>query len=454
MPEWIQINSIDASPFDAGTAYVAATMYKSDDFRPFLYKTSDYGKTWKKITDGIPNDAFTRVIREDPNKRGLLYAGTKTGIYVSFNDGESWQSLRLNLPIVPITDLVIHKGEKDLIAATQGRAFWVLDDMTVLHQIADAADAADAYLYKPEDPYRLGGGGGFGGANPTVGANPANGAVVYYYLKNKPSLPVSIEVFDANGKSIRKYTSALAVSDAPRPAGEDFVVFGGGSVRVSAEAGLNRFVWDMRYPEATGFPGMILWAGGTNGPRAVPGKYTVKLTVGEQTFSQAFEFKKDPRLTTSVADLQKQFDLLIKIRDKFTETGEAITRIRDVRRQVDDLVRRVKDLPEAKPVADAAKALNAKMTKIEEELYQTKNQSNQDPLNFPIRLNNKLAALGGTVADGDYAPTDQSYVVYDDIVARIDAQLKALTAVMSVDLPAFNKLVRDQNIPAVVVKKP
>ncbi|HEX8709534.1 MAG TPA: hypothetical protein VF723_14915, partial [Pyrinomonadaceae bacterium] len=194
MPEWIQINSLDASPFDPATAYVAATMYKSDDFRPYLYKTSDYGKSWKKITSGIPDTAFTRVIREDPNRRGLLYAGTETGIYVSFNDGESWQPLQLNLPVVPITDLIVHRGQKDLIAATQGRAFWILDDLTVLHQLADAASAADAFLFKPEETYRWQGGGNSPlPPTSTLGRNPANGAVIHYYLKGKPQGQITLE---------------------------------------------------------------------------------------------------------------------------------------------------------------------------------------------------------------------------------------------------------------------
>jgi photosystem II stability/assembly factor-like uncharacterized protein len=218
IPEWVQINSIDASSIDAGTAYVAATRYKLDDFKPYLYKTSDYGKTWKKITTGIPDNAFTRVIREDPNRRGLLFAGTETGLYVSFDDGENWQSLHLNLPVVPITDLAIHKREKDLVAATQGRSFWVLDDLSMLHQMAEAAKA-DAYLFKPEDAYRMAGGGGGGGGRggSAVGQNPPGGAVIYYYSKAKPGGEVALEVLDASGKSINKYTTGRAEARVGRP---------------------------------------------------------------------------------------------------------------------------------------------------------------------------------------------------------------------------------------------
>ncbi|PYS47438.1 MAG: glycosyl hydrolase, partial [Acidobacteria bacterium] len=472
MPEWIQINSIDASPFDPGTAYVAATMYKTDDFRPYLYKTSDYGKTWKKIVNGIPETVFTRVIREDPNRRGLLYAGTETGMYVSFNDGESWQSLQLNLPIVPITDLIIHKGEKDLIAATQGRAFWILDDLTVLHQMADAASANGSYLFKPEDTYRLqGGGGGPLPPTATLGQNPPNGALIYYYLKDKPSSQITLEILDSAGHSIRKFTSrapepppvapgAGAPPTTPpeqpqAPSGEEVEAgFGAAAAprRIPAEAGLNRFIWDLRYPDAARFPGLILWAGDLRGPRAVPGTYQAKLTVNGKTLTQTFEVRRDPRIQTSQADFQKQFDLLIKIRDKLTETHNAIAEIRDVRKQMDDLVRRVKDQPNSKAITDAAKALNAKLTSIEETLYQTKNQSSQDPLNFPIRLNNKLAAVAGIVASSDSAPTDQSYTVYEEQVSAINAELQQLDQVMRVDLPKFNQLVREHDIPAVIVK--
>ena len=219
--------------------------------------------------------------------------------------------------------------------------------------------------------------------------------------------------------------------------------------------GLNRFVWDTRHEDAARFPGLILWAGELRGPRAVPGLYQVKLTVGGKTWTQAFELKRDPRLTTiNQADFAKQFDLLIKIRDKLTETHNAITQIREVRKQVDELVKRVKDQPGSKAITDAAKSLNAKLTGIEEELYQTKNQSSQDPLNYPIRLNNKLAAIAGVVASADTVPTEQSYTVYEEQVSKINAQLQRFEQAMRTDLPAFNQLVREQNIPAVIVKPP
>jgi photosystem II stability/assembly factor-like uncharacterized protein len=454
LPEWVQINSIDASSFDAGTAFVAATMYKLDDFKPYLFKTGDYGKTWKKITSGIPDNAFTRVIREDPNRRGLLFSGTETGIYVSFDDGGNWQSLRLNLPVVPITDLAIHKREKDLVAATQGRSFWVLDDLPMLYQLADAAKA-DSYLFKPEDTYRMPGGGfGGGGRSGAAGQNPPAGAVVYYYLKNKPAGEVAIEFLDASGKSIKKFSGKASEGQpAAAPVSDEEGFFGGGAPRrAPSEAGLNRFVWDLRYADATRFPGLIMWAGGTTGPRIAPGAYQVKLTVDGKSMTQSFEVRKDPRLETTQADFAKQLDLLLKIRDKFSETSDAILQIRDVRKQIDDITNRLKGQASGKAIADAASGLKSKLAVVEEELYQTKNQSSQDPLNYPIKLNNKLAAIGGVVASSDAAPTDQSYAVYDEIAGKIDAQLAKLEVITHTDLPAFNKLVRDQDVPAVFVK--
>ena len=467
MPEWIQINSIEASPHDAGTAYVAATMYKWDDFRPYLYRTMDYGKTWKKITDGIPQNAFTRVIRQDPVTGNLLYAGTETGLYFSFDNGANWQSMQFNFPVVPITDLAVHKREKDLVAATQGRSFWVFDDLPVLHQLllgGGIKNATETLLFKPEDAYRMQGGGGPPlPTTATVGRNPPNGVVVYYSLKTKPAGDLVIEFADVTGKSIRKFTAPKpSASPSPgagqaspsEPAPSEESGFGGGAPqpRVSADVGLNRFVWDMRYSEAVRFPGLILWAGEMRGPRIVPGTYQVKVTVDGKTMVENFEVKPDPRLSTTEADYAKQFELQLKIRDKLTETHNAIVQIRDVRKQVDDLLKRVKDQPNFKIINDAASGLNQKMSAIEETLYQTKNQSSQDPLNYPIRLNNKLAALAGVISRADTAPTDQAYAVYDDLVSQIDAQLQRLGQVMRTDVPAFNQLVKDQNVPAIVVK--
>jgi hypothetical protein len=423
-------------------------MYKSDDFRPYLYKTADYGKTWKKIITGLPENSFTRVIREDPNRRGLLYAGTETGMHVSFNDGDTWQSLQLNLPVVPITDLAIQAREKDLVVATQGRSFWILDDLSVLHQWKDELAAAEVHLFKPEDAIRMPGRGFRPPSTATIGQNPPAGAVIWYHLKETPKGEVKLEILDRAGKVIRTFSSRAAAEEA----GGAGRFGGGGPTRLATEPGLNQFIWDLRYPDASRFPGMILWAGMTSGPKAVPGTYQARLTVDSKTLTETFVVKADPRIPTTAQDFQQQFDLLLKIRDKLTETHDKIVAIRDVRRQINDYADRVRSQPSAKPIVEAAKVLSGKLTAVEEELYQTKNQSSQDPLNYPIRLNNKLAALAGSIAGPDARPTDQQLAVYEDLVTRVDAQLASLQQIMTTDLPAFNKLVRDQNIPAVIVK--
>jgi photosystem II stability/assembly factor-like uncharacterized protein len=446
LPEWIQINSIEASPNDPGTAYFAATAYKSDDYKPYIYKTGDYGKTWKKIINGIDGDAFTRVVREDPNRKGMLYAGTETGMYYSSNDGESWQSLRLNLPIVPITDLAVHKREKDLVVATQGRSFYVLDNLPVLYQIADA-EKSGALLFKPEDAYRTPGGGGFFQlpAGAPIGANPPSGAVVNYYLKEKPKQEISLEFLDSTGGSVRKFSSSVPREGAPAAPPAP------GQVPVPMEAGLNRFVWNFRLPNATGLPGLIMWGGSLNGPRIVPGSYQVRLSVdGKVIATEAFSIKADPRMPTTQADYQKQYDFLLQSRNKLTATHEAILEIRDVRTQLEALSARLR--PEQKELKDKAADTMKKLTAVEEELIQTKIKSSQDALNFPIKLNNKLAALSSTVDGGDFPPTNQSYDVYNDLAGRIDAQLAVLARIKSEDIAAFNKLFSDRQLPAIVTR--
>ncbi|MBI5085000.1 MAG: glycosyl hydrolase [Acidobacteria bacterium] len=442
LPEWIQVNSIEASPHDPAKAYFAATMYKSDDFRPYLFRTTDGGKSWKKIVNGIPDGAFTRVIREDPNARGILYAGTETGMYVSFDDGDSWQSLQLNLPIVPITDLAVHKGMKELVVATQGRSFWILDDMTVLHNWQAAGDT----FFPVKDAWRMPGGRFRGQPGAAIGENPPSGVVLNVWLKDKPSGEATLEIVDQSGKVIRKYSSKREAAppgeaDAEPEGGRRR---GGPSPRLDLKQGLNTLAWDLRHEDAKSFPGLIMWAGSVTGPRAAPGRYTARLTAGEKKLEASFEVKADPRLTSvTLDDLKKQEALLLQIRDKLTETHEAILKIRDIRKQLDEWAGRDKSL-EAQ-----AKELGKRLTAVEEELYQTKNRSGQDPLNYPIKLNNKLAALAGVAGSADSRPTDQSYQLHEELTSKINAQLRTLEGLLKTDLAAFNKLVRDKNIPAI-----
>ena len=450
MPEWIQINSIDASGNDASTAYVAGTMYKSDDFRPYLYKTSDYGKTWKKIVSGIPEHAFTRVVREDPNRKGLLVAGTEFGLYISLDDGANWKPFQLNLPMTPITDIAFHKRERDLVIATEGRGFYVLDDVPLLYQLNDGVSSEETRLFQPKDAYRFGAGGRGGGGErgaAAVGENPAAGVVVYYWLKEKPQGEVTLEFLDSAGKLVRKFSSNAPEQASLRTSGDDENPFPAApQPRLNAQAGLNRFVWNLRYPDATSFPGLIMWAASVTGPRASPGRYQVRLASGGKSQMQAFELKKDPRLATTPDEYARQITLALQVRDKLSEANRGVIRIREARKQLEDYAKR-----EDKKIAGAAMDLIRKLTEVEEELYQTKNQSSQDPLNFPIKLNNKLGHLLSVIDSSDNQPTAQSQMVYEDLATRVNAQIKMLNGLLAGDLAAFNKQVHDANVPAVQI---
>ncbi|MFN0119933.1 MAG: glycosyl hydrolase, partial [Blastocatellia bacterium] len=314
---------------------------------------------------------------------------------------------------------------------------------------------ADVHLFRPEETYRTPGGGGRIPAGVPLGENPAGGVVVQYWLREKPKGEVTLEFLDAGGKLIKKFSSKAAETPGGGPGGEEGGGggrFGGGAARATDNAGLNRFVWNLRHSDATSFPGLIMWAGSVTGPRVAPGSFQVRMSVDGKTMTEKFELKKDPRIETTPEQFAKQETLLLKIRDKLSDTHQAILDIRDARKQVNDTAARVKDHPNGKMVADAAKALAGKLTAIEEELYQTKNQSSQDPLNYPIRLNNKLAALAGSVGGSDNEPTAQALQVFEELNGRINAQLEKLKQVMATDLPAFNKAVRDADIPAVLVK--
>lgn len=421
-PEWMMVNDIVVDPFNAGGAYVAGTRYKLDDFAPYLYKTEDYGATWKKITNGIPGNHFTRAIQPDPERAGLLYAGTEFGMHISFDDGMSWSSFQNNLPIVPITDL--DWKEHDLIVATQGRSFWIMEDLMTLHHASAAMAESDFALIGPYPVHRM-----ISGRN----------AVDFRYYLNNPDedIEVTIRVLESDGDIIRSFSSKDS-----------------GNSAVSVEHGLNSHSWNMRYEDAEDFPGMILWSGGgMTGPMAVPGTYHVRLVVGEDSTETDFRIRADPRSSSTDADRQAQFDYLISVRDKLTETHRAIKRIRAAREQINGVLDRVPmDHADRDALKEQAKSILDQMKEIEETLYQTKNRSGQDPLNFPIRLNNKLASVGGVASGGDYRPTDQSIAVRDELVEAIDAELAKLQVLMGAELDAFNGAVRAANIPAIVLE--
>ncbi|WP_436516124.1 WD40/YVTN/BNR-like repeat-containing protein [Ekhidna sp. To15] len=431
MPEWMMINSVEIDPFNKGGLYIAGTRYKLGDYTPYLYKTEDYGQTWKRINSGIASEHFTRVVRADPNQKGLLYAGTEAGMYVSFDDGASWSAFQMNLPIVPITDLAIK--DNNLIAATQGRSFWMIDDLTPLHQLTDASGKAN-YLYKPMDSYRMGGGNGR--TSKTAGTNHPGGVLVNYFVRDTSSTDtISISFHESDGDLIKRYSTHPDTDE-----NEDML---------DVKEGLNTMNWGMRYNGAKTFDGMILWWATTGGPMAIPGEYTVKMSVNGAESMQNFNILADPRAEANQADYQAQFDFLIKVRDKLTETHEGIINIRKAKSQISDVMKKA----ENDEISELGKAIIEDMSEIEKALYQTQNESGQDPLNFPIRLNNKLGHLASLSGVGSYRPTDSALAFYDEVTAKIDEQLKMLNEILDTRIDEFNQKVKEAEVDAVKLDK-
>jgi len=443
--DWSLVSIIEASPHSAGTAYVAIDRHKLDDFHPYLFKTADYGKTWTKITAGLPDNSYAHAIREDPKRKGMLYAGTENCIYISFDDGGHWQSLKLNLPTTPTHDLTI-KGD-GLIVATHGRAFWALDDIAPLRQMNAAPESGEAHLYQPSSAIRFRGPGFTLPATVPVGANPPAGAVIYYSLKTAPKEQITLEVLDAQGKLVRKYSSKKT-GEGASPDEEEFGIRRPGQ-ELPAEAGLNHFVWDMHFEPPTRVPGAVGWGGRPDGPLVVPGTYEIKLTVAGKTEAAKLEITKDPRVSASQADLDKQEELALRIRDRVTAGHEAVNQIRSVRGQIDALKKRLSGDASAKPVLDAGDALTKKMNAVEEKIIQPKSKSGEDPLNYPIQVADQFVALQETVESADTTPTAAALSVYDELNKRLEVQLAAWHELQSKDLGALNAEIQKANIPAI-----
>jgi hypothetical protein len=468
------------------------------------------------VNGDLPAGAVVRAVREDPKREGLLYAATEIGVYVSFDDGAHWRSLQRNLPMSSMRDLAV--TDRDLVVATHGRAFWVMDDITPLREYQPSQANADVTLYKPSTAYRFFGGGfGGGGRGAAVGQNPPNGAIVYYSLKTalnppkagegtegtgaanaeqpatatqeaaaarEPGTPksnapagakteaqkqettrqvpaekpkeehVTLEILDGSGRVIRTYPpkQPTITESQNEEAGEGFMRQA--QPNPTGNAGLNRFVWNLRYEDSTKVPGAILWGGSNSGPVAVPGNYQVRVTVRGKSYTQPLEVKEDPRIKVEQADLQKQFDLLLKIRDQVSKVDEAINQMNSVKKQIDDLDKRLPKDDHGKAVRDAAKTLTQKIDPIEDALIQSKAKSSQDVLNYPIRLNNELVALAGSISTADATPTQQSYQVFDMLKQRSDQQVAKWDELVKSDLVNFNQLVRQQEVPAIILENP
>jgi len=410
LPPLTRVSMIDASASKPGGAYVAAKRFELDDRSPLAFKTEDFGKTWTKITTGIGADDFVHVVREDSKRAGLLFAGTEHGVYVSFDDGANWRTLSLNLPDTPVVDLVV-EGD-DLVIATHGRSFWVLDDMNALREWNSGISAAPLHLFTPQ--------GGIRALRP---------ATVDFYLA-EATKSGTLEILDQDGKVLKSYSC-----DAP--AGKS------AANTMSCRAGMNRVVWDMNYPGPDTFPGLILrYASPDAGPTAPPGMYPVRLTVGASSATGRLEIRRDPRVPgVTDADLQQQFRLAIQIRDQVSEANQMVARIRRIRDEIGDR-QKSGSLPGADDVLQ-------KLTAIEESIYQVKNRSARDTLNYPIKLNNQLAVLQADVDTGDYPPTDQDKVVFAELTAALAKLRQEFSGVLGSELKSLNEVLAARGIPPV-----
>ena len=439
-PQWMMWNCLEVDPFKKGAAYIVGTRYKLDDFKSYIYKTEDYGKTWKLITSGINPLHFARCLRADRKRQGLLYAGTEYGMYISYDDGSSWKSFQFNLPVVPITDLAIK--DNDLIVGTQGRSIYILDDLSLVQQKSSTILSKSLHVFSVNPAYRMpgggrrGGGGGFGGAPLTnVGMNPSNGVVVNYYLKEATdSVKLSIVLMDTNKKVIKTFSTSSKEN------------------KVDISKGMNQFEWDMNYPEAEKVDGLILWNGFIGGPKAAPGNYFAKFRSGSDSAEVPFTILADPNYKTSLTEYQEQFNHLITIRDKSSEIMKAIKNIRDIRQQMNDFSSRVgKDLP--KEIKQQIDTINKQMNVVEEALHQTKAKSGQDVLNFPIRLDDKLSSIYNASSAGNSGLSKQAKDAYTELVVLIDDQLGKLKKIISDDVAKLNQLIHEKTMPVIGLKK-
>ena len=450
IPEWSLVSLIEVSPHDAGTAYAAVDAHKLDNFKPYIYKTTDFGKSWTSISTGIPDGAYVHAVREDPARKGLLFAGTELGMYVSFDDGSHWQSLQLNLPNSPVHDMVIHNN--DLVVATHGRSFWSLDDISPLRQADAGISTGDAHLFAPATAIRSRM-GHMKRRRYAIGENPPDGATLYYYLKEDAKETIKLEILDGAGKTIRAYTSEEKKKDE---AVEEEEERDEPVDHVPAKAGLNLFAWDLRYEEPVKIPKAVYDEGTPIGPLSLPGKYQVRLTAGGKSSTQLLEVLLDPRVKTSAADLQKQFDMMLRLRDRQDEMDKAILAIRDLRSQLLALEKRLgadaKKSEANKSLIEQCSTLRKKISAIENDLINVDAKASEDELNYPTKLNSKLGYLSVAVDSADTAPTEAETAVFAELDQQLEAQLAKWREVTTKDVPALNTSLRSADVPMVSVK--
>ncbi len=453
LPEWSMISYVEPSHFEGGTCYISATRYKLDDQKPYIYKTTDYGVTWTKITNGLP--IYNRCVRNDPNKKGLLFAGLETGVYVSFDDGNNWQSLQLNLPTAPVVDIQIHKGERDIVIATHGRSFWILDDITPLYELTSSSKKENNLVYKIHEAYRTPGPNwNSDEADDQSGENDPVGVKVRYYLKEKSDKELKMIFYEIDGDEIITYSDLYDNKRTPITTKNEFYENKKKTKegRLNAQKGMHSFIWDMRYPEAEGDTSATFDAS-LQGPLAVPGNYTVKLFLGEELIGeQQFIIKIDPRNPATQKDLQAQFDLNKKICDKLNEMAESISTIKDIRSQIEDYLKSEEDSAIVRSFRAAAKPIIDSLTAIEERLHNPLILAYEDNLKFPIVLEEKLAGLNYFLQMADTAPTKSMYDKYDDLNARINIEFTKLNAIINKDVKMLNDMAGVKTIKLIELK--
>ena len=428
LPQFSRISIIEEGKYKPGTLYLAANRYQTDDRAPYVFKTNNFGKTWEKIILGIEPGHFARAIREDLVKEGLLYLATEHGVYISFNDGAMWQSLQLNLPDTPIRDLVLR--DNDVVLGSHGRGFWILDDIIPLRSAAEVSPSDEVILYAPADPIR-----------------GIYSAKIQYYLKERVDT-VHIDLLDSNGMLINSFLGS-APEYVPDPNLPKWMQ--GGSTLPTTAKGLNTFTWDLRYPGAASFEKMIIWsARPQRGPMAPLGNYQVRIRVGNIQETENFEIKIDPNLEQiTPADIRRQFELSMQIRNATNSANQAVIQIRLIRSQLKKLMNN----HELSNLNASVHKIIEETRKIEETLYQVKNQSNQDPLNFPIKLNNRLASLRRSVENGQARPTDAAYVVFDELKKELNPLLNQLETLLSEDLSRLNNAFKARGFKPIEIQK-
>ena len=451
-PKLNMINCIDVSPFEKGKVYVAATSYKFGDYTPYLYKTDNYGKTWELITNGIPENYYTRALRSDKKRPGLLYSGTEWGMFISFDDGENWSDFQLNLPITSIRD--IHVKENDLILATHGRSFWMIDDLTPLHQLNEKSKESNVILFKPDISYRMAQSGGWRKPNTLlVGENHPNGVIINYYLKNYNSDSdfLKIEILNKDGSIIRSFTNNVkkmmdSIDENPVLSNSndiDYALASSNLKTIMPKSGGNRLIWDMRYPGFTSFDGMVFYSSPNTGPKVTPGKYDVVLTYNNETIKREFEIVKDPRVKITQDDYEKQLSFLLKVRDEVSKANQIIIDIRKIKKDLDFLLQKVKGKDQ---IIQLIIKYKKELDVIENNIHMTKNQSRQDPLNYGIRINNRIAFLLADSQRGDYPPTNQSLEFFESIKDELNIEISNFKKVLNTYTMQINNMIDDNAI--------